>query len=147
MNDVSKDTFQISTEDIPEPTSQGGVSSGKIVHGKLIPPQQQILLFSADDWEAFVEEWAHYQRTQYKFVTRLSASADMGIDVAGFTDDEGFQGEWDNHQCKHYGNAIAPSTDPSPLNAASLSERMACLQEKSDGREALQTRGNHLEAA
>ncbi|WP_229786231.1 hypothetical protein, partial [Parvularcula lutaonensis] len=34
--------------------------------------------------------------------------------------------------------------DPSPLNAASLSERMACLQEKSDGREALQTRGNHL---
>ena len=46
MNDVSKDTFEISTEDIPEPTLQGGVSSGKVVHGKLIPPQQQILLFS-----------------------------------------------------------------------------------------------------
>jgi len=37
--------------------------------------------------------------------------------------------------------------DPSPLKAAALSERMACLKEKSDGREALQTRGNHLEAA
>ena len=126
MNDVSKDTFEISTEDIPEPTLQGGVSSGKVVHGKLIPPQQQILLFSADDWEAFVEEWAHYQRTQYKIVTRLSASADMGIDVAGFTDDGGFQGVWDNHQCKHYGNPIAPST--------AIPEIGKCIWHASEGR-------------
>lgn len=61
MSGVTKDAFEILTEDIPEPTPQGGVSSVKVIHGKLIPPQQQILLFSADDWEAFVEEWVHYQ--------------------------------------------------------------------------------------
>ena len=29
------------------------------------------------------------------------------------------------------------SDDPPPLNAATLNEKMACLKEKSDGREAL----------
>lgn len=33
---------------------------------------------------------------------------DMGIDVAGFIDDAGFQGVWDNFQCKHYGDALTP---------------------------------------
>lgn len=97
-------------ENIPEPSLIGGVSSGKVIHGKLIPPQQQILIFSAGDWEAFIEEWAHYQRTQYKLVTRLSASADMGIDIAAFATESGFRGIWDNYQCKHYGKAIAPNT-------------------------------------
>lgn len=110
MSTANPSEFKITTEDIPEPSAQTGVSSAKVVHGKIIPPQQQILLFSADDWEAFIEEWAHYQRTQYKLVTRLSASADMGIDVAGCTDDQGLQGVWDNYQCKHYASAIRPST-------------------------------------
>ena len=37
--------------------------------------------------------------------------------------------------------------DPTPLNAANLIKRMACSKANCDGREALQTRGNHLEAA
>lgn len=126
MTEVSRDEFALATENIPEPSQQAHVSSGKVAYGKLIPPQQQILLFSADDWEAFVEEWAHYQRTQYKLVTRLSASADMGIDVAGFTDEDGFQGVWDNHQCKHYGNALTPKTG--------VTEIGKCIWHASEGR-------------
>lgn len=126
MNDGSKGTFDLQIEDIPEPAPRGGVSTGKIIHGKLIPPQQQILLFSADDWEVFVEEWAHYQRVKYKAVARLSASADMGIDVAGFADNEGFQGVWDNHQCKHYGNPISPSI--------AIPEIGKCIWHASEGR-------------
>jgi hypothetical protein len=67
-----------------------------------------MLLFSAEDWGAFIEEWVHYQRTQYLLVTRLFGSKDMGIDVAGFTDD-GFQGAWDNYQCTHYGGPVTAS--------------------------------------
>lgn len=126
MTEISTEESELTTENIPEPSQQGGVSSGKVVHGKLIPPQQQILLFSADEWEAFIEEWVHYQRTRYKLVTRLSGPADMGIDVAGFTDDQGFQGVWDNHQCKHYGNAIAPNT--------AIPEIGKCIWHASEGR-------------
>jgi hypothetical protein len=60
------------------------VSSTKILHGRLIPPQQQILLYSAEEWEEFILEWVHYQKTQYQKVVRLSGATDMGIDVAGF---------------------------------------------------------------
>src|SRR5687768_13184877 len=57
----AEDEFSLATEDIPKPSGTGAVSAAKVAYGKLIPPQQQILLFSADEWEAFVEEWAHYQ--------------------------------------------------------------------------------------
>lgn len=110
MNKAAADDFTLTTVEIPEPAAAGPVSSGKVIHGRLIPPQQQILLFSADDWELFVEEWVHYQRPQYKKVTRLSGACDMGIDVAGFADDDGFKGVWDNFQCKHYGDPLTPQT-------------------------------------
>lgn len=109
MNEVAEDKFSIQLEDIPEPVSIP-VSSAKVIHGCSILPRQQILLFSADDWEAFIEEWAHYQKTQYKKVARLSGANDMGIDVAGFTDGLGFEGTWDNYQCKHYCDALGPKT-------------------------------------
>jgi len=32
----------------------------------------------------------------------------MGIDVAGFQDDQRLKGVWDNYQCKHYDHALAP---------------------------------------
>lgn len=109
MTDAQDAEFTPTTEDIPEPSDAGPANAGQVFHGRLIPPQQQILLFSADDWEEFIEEWAHHQRTKYVKVARLSGSKDMGIDVAGFTDDDGLKGVWDNYQCKHYGNALTPS--------------------------------------
>ena len=34
----------------------------------------------------------------------------MGIDVAAFSDETGFDGIWDNYQCKHYSEPITPRT-------------------------------------
>ena len=108
MPNDADDEFDFTIEDVPEPSMSGVVSATRIIHGKLIPAQQQILLYSADDWERFIEEWVHYQRSRYNEVTRLSGSKDMGIDVAGFVDDRGFNGVWDNFQCKHYDKALTP---------------------------------------
>jgi hypothetical protein len=95
--------------ELPAPSGKQPASSAKVLHGRLIPAQQQILLYSAEDWERFILEWVHYQKSQYKKVVRMSGANDMGIDVAGFTDGAGFSGVWDNYQCKHYDDALTPS--------------------------------------
>ncbi len=77
--------------------------------GKTIPPQQLILLYSANEWEGFAHEWIHCKKIAYKSVVRFSGSGDMGIDVAGFADDNHLSGIWDNYQCKHYDSALTPS--------------------------------------
>jgi len=41
-------------------------------------------------------------------VRRFGGSGDLGIDIAGFADDAGFKGVWDNHQCKRYGHPLRP---------------------------------------
>jgi len=94
--------------EIPAP-KEPAATAAKVVYGRLVPPQQQVLLYSADEWEAFIEEWAHAKRQEYLKVVRLSGANDMGIDVAGITTDEGFFGDWDNYQCKHYDDALTPS--------------------------------------
>ena len=81
------------TIEIAEPSGKAVPSSAKVLHGRLIPPQQQILLYSADDWEEFILEWVHYQKTKYQKVVRLCGANDMGIDVAGFTDAVVFLGD------------------------------------------------------
>jgi hypothetical protein len=87
------------------------VSSRKVINGKIIPPKQHLLLLSADDWEEFVVEWGHFQKTKYHLVTRLGGANDYGIDVACFYTDKGFHGEWDNFQCKYYkGDPLTPGT-------------------------------------
>lgn len=99
----------ITTEEISTPVALS-TSAAKVVHGRVIPPQQQIILFSFDDWEIFLEEWAHYQKSKYQKVLRVGGANDMGVDVAGFTDENAFHGVWDNFQAKHYGDPLRPST-------------------------------------
>ena len=100
-----------SWKDINKPPSPAtAVTAAQVANGPVIPPQQRLLTYSPDEWEGFVEEWAYYcLTTKYKHVQRFSGAGDMGIDVAGFVDDERLQGVWENFQCKHYGNAIRPS--------------------------------------
>src|SRR6185437_8836878 len=98
---------QFGFEALPEPTV-ATPSHARVVYGRVIPPQQQILLFSAEEWEEFINEWAHAKRRQYTKVVKLSAANDMGIDVAGLTDEKGFFGVWDNFQCKHYDDPLTP---------------------------------------
>lgn len=87
-----------------------GVTAALVTQGPVIPPQCQLLLYSADQWEGFVQEWAHYcLKKQYVKVQRFSGSGDMGVDVAGFADAKLLMGVWDNYQCKHYDHALMPS--------------------------------------
>jgi hypothetical protein len=92
---------------LPAP-SPPPANSAKVAHGKVLPPQQQLILYSAAEWEAFIQEWvtAVSKTEQYVRVGRLSGPGDMGVDVAGFRDDKKFQGKWDNYQCKFYVDPI-----------------------------------------
>ena len=97
---------QMST--LPEPTGGGLITTDFTVsYGQPISPQQRILLYSSDEWENFILEWVHYQKTIYSQVLRQTGSGDMGIDVAGYTDEQGVFGVWDNFQCKHYANPLS----------------------------------------
>ncbi len=97
-------------EDIEEPPNPTAVVTAALVtHGPLIPPQQLLLIYSADQWEGFVQEWLHYcLKNAYKQVQRFTGAGDMGIDVAAFVDDKRLEGVWDNYQCKHYDRALMP---------------------------------------
>ena len=97
-------------KDIPPPAAaMGTLTADQALHGHHIPPQQQLLLYSADQWEGFVQEWAHYcLKAMYSQVQRFSGAGDRGIDIAGFTDADKLSGVWDNYQCKHYDHALFP---------------------------------------
>jgi hypothetical protein len=80
------------------------------MQGPCIPAHQQILLYSAGQWQSFVHEWAFFcLKTVYKQVQEFGGAKDRGIDVVGFTDDQELQGIWDNFQCKHYDHPLHPS--------------------------------------
>lgn len=98
-------------EDIKElPPSGNALMASLADTGPAIPPQQRVLIYSADDWEGFVQEWAHYcLKKMYKQVQRFAGAGDMGIDIAGFSDEKRLTGVWDNYQCKHYDKPLMPS--------------------------------------
>lgn len=96
---------------LPDPESNSNqIVQPQLLNGKPPPPQQLILSYSADQWEEFLKEWGHYQKTEYHLVTRLGGANDYGVDVACFVTDQCFQGEWDNFQCKHYNAPLTPKT-------------------------------------
>lgn len=97
--------------DILAPAVKANVlGADQVLLGHRFPPQQQIVLYSSDEWETFVHEWAHYcLKKLYQQVQRFTGAGDRGIDVAGFADDRKLQGVWDNYQCKHYDHALYPS--------------------------------------
>jgi hypothetical protein len=74
--------------DIPKPPEpQRMVCGGQVQLGVRFLPQQQILLYSSEQWEEFVAEWAYFcLKEQYKEVKRFAGAGDKGIDITGFTD-------------------------------------------------------------
>tara|TARA_R100001129_G_scaffold62732_1_gene42760 strand:+ start:1555 stop:2652 length:1098 start_codon:yes stop_codon:yes gene_type:complete len=99
------------SDGIEAPSETPTLNSAVAQSGKLLTPEKHLLLISADDWEEFIKEWAQFQKTKYHLVDRLGGADDYGIDVAGFVTDRGFEGDWDNYQCKYYtGKPLQPAT-------------------------------------
>lgn len=92
----------------PKPPKHSA-SSEHVASGVPIPKAVRIQTFSPDDWEDFIEEWSTSLSGTYVKVRRFGGSGDLGVDIAGFTSEQGFQGVWDNYQCKRYGHPLRPS--------------------------------------
>lgn len=91
---------------------RGGIgfpSSSHIQTGLPTPKTVRVQSFSPDEWEEFTEEWASHLKSKYLTVRRFGGSGDLGIDISGFCSDKGFNGVWDNYQCKRYGHPLRPS--------------------------------------
>lgn len=102
-------TNHIEFAEVPRPMATIPTVS-TVTQGRLLTPQQHIITFSPEEWEEFINEWAHHQKTNYKQVVRFSGAGDMGIDVAAFTDKDAHHGVWDCFQCKHYPKPLMPGT-------------------------------------
>lgn len=80
-----------------------------VSNGVPIPKAMRIRTFSPDDWEEFIEEWSTSLSGAYVKVRRFGGSGDLGVDIAGFTSENGFRNVWDNYQCKRYDHPLRPS--------------------------------------
>jgi hypothetical protein len=96
----------ITTIPIPEPSNPVAIASDTVVSGPMIPALDRIKLFSCNEWEDFVLEWADSLRIRYGNIERCGGTGDMGRDVVAI--DPADKGIWDNYQCKHYDHALRP---------------------------------------
>jgi len=91
------------------PEWAGGVPSTMHIQGGLpIPKTVRVQSFSPEEWEEFTEEWASHLKSEYVTVRRFGGSGDLGIDIAGFCSENGFEADWDNYQCKRYEHPLRP---------------------------------------
>ena len=95
--------FKATAQPLKEPTA---VTVAPTPAGSTIVPAIDLLrVFSPDQWEDFVLEWAHSLKGQYQRVERCGGAGDLGRDVVAFVSDD----EWHNYQCKHYKNPLQPN--------------------------------------
>ncbi|CAK0742436.1 Restriction endonuclease [Azospirillaceae bacterium] len=96
------------TQSITRDVTIGAADPLDIRSGPSIVPIERIKLFSASDWEGFVNEWV-VSLSQYERVERTSGPGDMGCDVVGIVNSSDPHNIWDNYQCKHYEHPLRPS--------------------------------------
>lgn len=99
----------IKVRDLQPPSPPTVLTAAHAEHGPRIAPRKVIQTYDPDEWEVFIEEWATGLFPKYARVRRFGGSGDRGVDVAGFKSDQGFEGEWDCFQGKHYEKTLAPS--------------------------------------
>lgn len=95
-------TPAVELSDMPPPPTNAQVT----LDGPPVPPQGRIQLYSSDEWEDFIREWATGLETDYVQIKRFGGSGDKGADVAAFKSDQGLEGPWDCFQGKHYANPL-----------------------------------------
>lgn len=79
------------------------------VDRSVIYPSQLLTLFSDDEWEDFITEWAESLGEVYKLIERRGGAGDKGRDVVCYLGDDRATCDIDVYQCKHYGHPIQPN--------------------------------------
>lgn len=95
------------TKILPKAPS-AALPSSQVQSGIPIPKAKRVTIFSPEEWEEFIEEWASSLQASYSKVRRFGGAGDLGVDIAGFCSEFGFFGEWDNFQCKRYDHPLRP---------------------------------------
>ncbi len=98
------------TQPIPEPEFPNTpLHPRDIMLGRaVLTPLQVIETYSGDDWERFVEEWAHgAMNKRYTAVHRAPGAGDKGRDVIAYLEASPSTSPYDNYQCKHYSAPLA----------------------------------------
>ncbi len=92
--------------DVNPPLATGAFPSGHVANGAPIPKPLRVSIFSPDQWETFVEEWASSLKVDYFKVARSGGAGDKGLDVICFATAQLFAAAWDNYQCKRYDHPL-----------------------------------------
>ena len=58
-------------------------------------PANEIKVYSADEWEEFINEWMEGFDPPYPFHDKLGGAGDKGRDVVGYLDAPKTRCEWD----------------------------------------------------
>jgi len=95
--------------DISPAPATAAYPSSYIAGGEPIPKVLRVQVFSPDQWETFIQEWASGQKSNYFKVVRSGGAGDKGLDVICFATEALFEGDWDNFQCKRYDHPLQPS--------------------------------------
>lgn len=102
-------TDAINVRDLQVSHEGEALRADRAEYGPRLTPRKIIQTYDADEWEIFIEEWATGLIPKYAKVQRFGGSGDRGVDVAGFKSAQGFEGEWDCFQGKHYDKSLTPS--------------------------------------
>lgn len=92
---------------IPSPVVPQGFNPSRVQCGTPIPPLKRVQIFSPEEWEEFVQEWAHELKHEYLRVERCGGAGDQGRDVIAYLSARP-DGPWDNYQCKHHDKPLSP---------------------------------------
>lgn len=96
-----KTTFELSESIVPHVGNDLQVFSGAP-----IPPIERVGIFSPNQFEDFINEWATAcLKNRYILVQKIGGANDKGRDIIAKI----AEGQYDYYQCKHYDKAIAPS--------------------------------------
>jgi len=88
------------------------ITAQNISVGKQIEPLKRVFLFSADEYEEFIEEWLDTKKEKYFKIEKNAGAGDMGRDIIAYIEDpknNPIKYKWDCYQCKHYNNPLMPS--------------------------------------
>lgn len=70
-------------------------SAEHVIAGIPIPKAQRVKLFSPEEWEVFIEQWASCHEPRYASVVRFSGAGDLGVDIGSFLSESTWDAGWD----------------------------------------------------